>query len=109
MTERDQLLRRAILATSVAYVAAHHGSGARAILIERLRHLLSLRAQQNARDDLTGSDDMGAVVVAAARVAGLFGAEAASLGDPEFYLRTAVQQYFAGQSQALAVKIGVAA
>jgi len=48
------------------------------------------------------------VIHAAARVAGALGPQAATLGDPEFYLRTAVQRYFAGQSQALGIKLGVA-
>jgi hypothetical protein len=109
MTERQQLLRRAILATSVAYVVAHHGSGARTIARERLGLLLSLRARENDRDDLTAPDDLGAVIVAASRVCGMFGAQAATLGDPEFYLRTAVERYFAGQSNQLATKLGVAA
>lgn len=109
MSEREQMLRRAILATSVVYVTAPHGSGQRAIMIERLRLLLSQRAGQNARDDLTGMDDMGGVVVAASRVCGMFGQQAAALGDPEFYLRTAVQQYFAAQSNLHASKLGVAA
>lgn len=109
MTEREQLLRRAILAASVGYVVAHHGSATRAILRERLRLLLSLRAQQNDRDDLTAPDDLGAVIVAASRVCGMFGAQAATLGDPEFYLRTSVERYFAGQSNQLAAKLGVAA
>lgn len=109
MTERDQHLRRAILATSVAYVVAPHGCGSRAIMLDRLRQLLSAHGQQNARADLTGSDDIGAVIVAASRVCGMFGAKAASLGDPEFYLRTSVERYFAGQSNQLATKLGVAA
>jgi hypothetical protein len=108
MIEREQVLRRAILATSVALVVSHHGSGARSILRERLAHLMSLRSQQSAQDDLAASDDMGAVIHAAARVAGALGPQTATLGDPEFYLRTAVQRYFAGQSQALGIKLGVA-
>ena len=109
MSEREQMLRRAILATSAALVVAQHGSGARVILRERLGLLLSLRAQETARDDLAAADDMGAVINAAARVAGMLGPQAVALGDPEFYLRTAVERYFAGQSQVHAVKLGVAA
>jgi hypothetical protein len=109
MTEREQTMRRAILATSVAYVVAQHGTGPRAILLERLRLLLSLHAQDNDRADLTAPDDLGAVILAASRVCGMFGKQAATLGDPEFYLRTSVERYFAGQSNQLATKLGVAA
>ncbi len=106
MSDRGVSLDRAILATATAYVLSAHGSGARTILLERLVHLHSLRAQQNARDDLAQTTDLGAVITASARTCGQMG-NAASLGDPEFYLRTALHRYFAGQSQRLAENLGL--
>lgn len=106
MTDRQLQIQRAILASATAYVTAPHGSGARAILFNRMHQLLSLRAQEGDRDNLSAGDDLGGVVVAAARVCGMLGPSAPGLGDPEFYLRTALNRYFAGQSQRLAEALG---
>jgi hypothetical protein len=109
MTDRRPQLRRAILSTSVAFVALHHGTRAKAILFERLRQLLHVHAQEAAPADLTESDDLGPVIAAASRLCGLCGERAATLGDPEFYLRTTIGGYFAKQSERLAANLGVAA
>lgn len=106
MSDRGASIDRAILATATAYVLAPHGTGARAILSERLLQLCSLRAQQNRFDDLAQPTDLGAVITGAARTCGMMGSAAAA-GDPEFYLRTALQRYFAGQSQRLAEILGL--
>jgi hypothetical protein len=106
MTDRVQMIEKAILATAAAYFASHHGTGARAICRERLVQLLSLHAQLDALPNLAAPTDIGGVITAATRVSGQLN-KPEVLGYPEFALRTALQRYFAGQSQALAARLGL--
>ena len=106
MTDRAQMIEKTILATAAAYFTSHHGTGARAICRERLVQLLSLHAQQSALPNLAAPTDIGGVITAASRVSGQFGKLEIS-GDPEHVLRAALQRYFAGQSQALAARLGL--
>lgn len=100
MTDRDRLIRRGILATAVALVVTHYGSqSVRSLLVERLKQLCSLI-------DAYEPDDMGRVVMCASRVAGVL-PPLSALGDAEHELRVALQVYFAGQSNAIAIQLGL--
>ena len=92
MMRDDDDLRRALIATAVAYVTAPHGAGAREILRGRLEQL-----SRRWRDYASGQD-AAAVAMAAARMTGVIG-KPVGLGDPEHELRTAVNRYFARAAQ----------
>lgn len=103
MSDRAQTIQRAILATATAFVMSHHGSPARAMCRDRMHELMGLQSQLGTKPDLAADSDLGHVVTAVARMAG--GRMPPDLVDPEFYLRTALQRYFAGQSQKLATDL----